>query len=743
MRARRDQLAIETMAPLATAAAFANAGGELATKPGFAAFRPLDRVFAGGQLLRGRVDQRERVACRFTLGQGEDAAIGAGHGREVGFAPIREFFADALQSLALLRQFDDAGHDRIGIRIDEESVDFVGDALDIGAHARGDHRHAEIAQLRQRVAEGLGHGRHQHRGVGGEAGEHAGQFLALVVEHDVHARAAEERMRIRAGAEQEDVGMLAQARQYLLEQLRTLAAAHAARDDQAQARARRNRAAARRGCRPWRQPVRDHRRGQRGQWRGQAQVVGQRRAARRGQGRLRGQQGRHGLVAQPLPVAGIGLGEFAICAERGQVGAALRLVEGQRGIAEVAMQDRPQRVVVVDNAQGRQAAAQDVEAMADQGGDDDRVDRPGLQPFAEQVAIGGIVDGGFGDRAGQGDALQRRPGHRAVMQFEPFAVALARVAAPRDQHQMACVVETPAEIAHPAFGAAAPAMQHVQHDRSAVEAGQSGRHVLGQCRAELFAQAGQRRGWLRIARVGVGCGSLQGTIARGDVAVVEQNRSAHLRPSFAIGVCACGEGGGKARAVPCGGQRREFGAIDEPALRMGETECVDAGHVGFAVRSDRQRRALAIEIVERAGGKHIVGFERTQQPRQGQRRQIGVAAQQHQAAPGQSPGHCFGQHFGPFVDEIGQAQRLRMPGQGRAGAEQGELRSTGQLRPRRRQPGLAAGSGAVHAEADGIRRQFRHDRPVRKRTRIIGDGDRQCHERRWRVLGRKRRAGIG
>jgi quinol monooxygenase YgiN len=136
-------------------------------------------------------------------------------------------------------QLKEAELDRVlffgGIRLDQESVDAIVDAFDIGAHARGNHRQAEIAQFGQHVAERLCDSRHQHGCIRAQPGQQLGQLIALVIEYDMHAPLAEEGMRIGACAKQEDIGVFAQPRQHLLEQLRTLAATHAARNDQAQA----------------------------------------------------------------------------------------------------------------------------------------------------------------------------------------------------------------------------------------------------------------------------------------------------------------------------------------------------------------------------------------------------------------------------------------------------------------------------------------------------------------------------
>ena len=63
---------------------------------------------------------------------------------------------------------------------------------------------------------------------------------------------------------------------------------------------------------------------------------------------------------------GIGVRKLAIRILRSQVCNTLGVIEGQLCIAEIAMQHRPQRIVVVDDAGGWQAGAHGIEAMPDQ-----------------------------------------------------------------------------------------------------------------------------------------------------------------------------------------------------------------------------------------------------------------------------------------------------------------------------------------------------------------------------------------
>jgi hypothetical protein len=106
----------------------------------------------------------------------------------------------------------------------------------------------------------------------------------------------------------------------------------------------------------------------------QAQVIRQCRLTRRNQLHTCRQKLAHGRIAYRFPVNRIGVGELAIGSQRGQVRGALGLVEWQAGVTEIAMQQRPQRIVVVHDPQGRQARVENIQAMSDQRRDNDCID---------------------------------------------------------------------------------------------------------------------------------------------------------------------------------------------------------------------------------------------------------------------------------------------------------------------------------------------------------------------------------
>ena len=166
--------------------------------------------------------------------------------------------------------------------------------------------------------------------------------------------------------------------------------------------------------------------------------------------------------------------------------------------------------MVVHDAHRRQPCAQDIHTVSDQRGDDDCVDCVAAQPFAEQMPVGAIVDRRFGNRIGQGQSLQGWTDERSVVQLQPFAGTFARMTAACDENQVAGCGKGLAEIADPAFGTAAPAMQHVQQYRSIIQTRPVRVDATGEGLANADAQRSQRRRWQRVARVGAGDCALQG-----------------------------------------------------------------------------------------------------------------------------------------------------------------------------------------------------------------------------------------
>jgi hypothetical protein len=387
------------------------------------------------------------------------------------FRACGQALSNVRERIAVARKFADARDERVGVRGDQETIDAVLDAFDERADARRDHGQGEAAQFRQRVAEGFGDGRQQQRRVGTQAREQVGQVVAAIVEQDVDAAFSEQLLRVGTGAEQEQLGVFAQTWQRCGEQLRALAGADAADHDEAQFPAFGWRFGLRRIVRPCGQSMLNHRVAQcRELWR-EAQLIGKRRSARRDERHLRLDERAHERIAQAFPVRGIAVREHVVAARIGEVAFALRIVERERGVAEIAMQRRPQRIVVVQDADRRQVCAQRVEAVADQRGDDDRVDAVGAHDVREQVAIRIVAERSVCNCARKRPARERRAGHRAVVQFQPFAMPAPREAAARDQHEVMRLRVGRGEVAHPALGAAAPAVQDVQDHGFGVEAG--------------------------------------------------------------------------------------------------------------------------------------------------------------------------------------------------------------------------------------------------------------------------------
>ena len=407
----------------------------------------------------------------------------------------------------------------------------------------------------------------------------------------------------------------------------------------------------------------------------------------------------------------IGIGELAIRTLCGEIGNALGIVEGQGGIAEITMQQRPQRIVVVDDAGGRQTRAQGIQAVPDQRGNDDRINRVLGKQFAEQATIARVVHIGIGNGAGQGNAAQRRSVERSIVQFKPFAVTPALMAAAGFQDQVIGRREGTAEIAYPTFGTTAPAMQDMQDHRSCRQRRAGRCRRRGQCHGELRAQSGQCRRRQRIARVRALPGTGKGVAAGTDITMIEHDRA------------PCARALGQALAMPGRCQRRDFAHLDQSMARMGVAKRVDVRDIRFAEQARRQGRACRIEIVQRAGGKHIGLLECAQQARQCQRWQFGIAAHDQQVPLRQAQRQCPGQRLGGCVGEIAKAQRLAVPVHRRRCPEQDKGRAFRHLRHGCGQPGVGAGECTMHAEAGGFRQGFQHD----KRLRIIGDAGAHCH----------------
>ncbi len=161
LRARLDQLAVEPVPPFAAPPAFALGGGQVGAYGAFALARLHEGVFERGLVQRLRAGRGQRIARDGARRQVEQSGVGLCGFRRRRLAFAGEPGAHRVERLAPLRQRVDAGDDRLDVGVDEEAVAAVLDAFGQGADARGDHRQAEAAQLRQDVAEGFRDGRQQ------------------------------------------------------------------------------------------------------------------------------------------------------------------------------------------------------------------------------------------------------------------------------------------------------------------------------------------------------------------------------------------------------------------------------------------------------------------------------------------------------------------------------------------------------------------------------------------------------
>lgn len=412
-----------------------------------------------------------------------------------------------------------------GLRRREEAVLAVVDPFEETAERGRDRGYAERAHLAQRVAEGLGHRRRQQREVGPDPRHVGGQLAAFVVELDVDAALAEVGLAGLAAAQEIHVGELDQPRQHPVEQVAALGAVDPAGHQQHRARpAGRRRVDDR--CVEGREPMGDDAPGQCGEARldaDQVSACGEARRDQRGAGR------KHQLDparAKRRPEGRIALVEGQVGGGGERRGQSLGRETGRIG-AEVGVQDRPARIVVVGHDQRRQPRRQRVERVADERRDHDRVDREVADHGGERGAPGGMRDRGRGDRPVEHEAPQRRRArHRGQHQLEHLPVATPPGMAARDQRQVAMGLVGRREIVDEAVDAAAPAVDHVQHDRSAVEAGQG--RDRGRDRREAAAQDLERRCRRCVARIGGQGGAMQRRARRADVERVHDETTDRL-----------------------------------------------------------------------------------------------------------------------------------------------------------------------------------------------------------------------
>ena len=177
------------------------------------------------------------------------------HRRAVAQRDRGEPLAHRGQCRRIVEQGRDAGDDGVGPWRHGPAVHAVDHALGEAPDRGGEHRHAQRLQLAQRVAPGLGHAGRDQGQVRRDPGHVRRQFVARVVEFDVHARAAEPVEAAGAGAEQVEVAARGQRGDHLAQEFSALAALyppqhqHARLAGVARRGARRPRSRARRGSR--------------------------------------------------------------------------------------------------------------------------------------------------------------------------------------------------------------------------------------------------------------------------------------------------------------------------------------------------------------------------------------------------------------------------------------------------------------------------------------------------------------
>ena len=297
----------------------------------------------------------------------QQIAVVARHVVECAVRNFRQHIARAEQQAAVRIQSRDQCGDIRRIRRDEKTIDAVANAFGERAEPRGDDGNPEADQFGQCVAERFREVRQDERCIGRDLRKQRGQFVAAIVEQDVHIGLAEKFFAFRSGAEQEYLRVRTNLRQQFAQHRRGFAAPHASEHHQAQAftlrRWRQRQCGVRR---PARRAVRDDVPGQRADAWLQLDEESERRSARRDQRRANAQQFVGETFAQIAPVGGIALGEFESVVGGGQVGGHLPIVEGDRVVVEIPVQQRPQRIEIVHEIRRGQSGAQGIQAVADQ-----------------------------------------------------------------------------------------------------------------------------------------------------------------------------------------------------------------------------------------------------------------------------------------------------------------------------------------------------------------------------------------
>ena len=166
-------------------------------------------------------------------------------------------------------------------------------------------------------------------------------------------------------------------------------------------------------------------------------------------------------------MAGIGLAEQSRRAWFSQFSCQRGFVEGIAAWIAAVVQQRPERVNVVYADRGRQAGAQDIEAMADQRGHQHGTDAPFGDDGVKEAMHFRRMRGGILDRVGQLPRAQCRC-VEVGEQRQPTAEGRFEIVVLRQQEQVVALVIASLEVTGKAFDAATPRMQHVQHDGATV-----------------------------------------------------------------------------------------------------------------------------------------------------------------------------------------------------------------------------------------------------------------------------------
>ena len=348
--------------------------------------RTLQLVQAGDRLGFGEVEVcggPGRALCPHDLA-GTQVPIRRHHSVHTRRGPARQVSADHGELLRVLRQVPDLLDQGVRIGGHAPPRDPGLDAFREAAQRRGEYGNGEGVHLRQGVAEGFRDGGGQQGQVGGEFVQQSAQVLPVVLKDDVDPAPAEEPFTAFPGAQERHLGDVEQARQGRFEEGGALAGLDAAGNDHAQLSVP-PLPGGHRVVRERRQSMRDdrHRVGIEPRIDQGLHIAGGRggRDANHGRGRVRI------LLAQAPPV---------LRREAVKLFVRPRVVQGALEIAPVFLrmdaQQGPCGKRVMQHLHRGQVRAQGIEAMADQGRDDDAAHAETSTNEVEHLAV--LVMGG-------------------------------------------------------------------------------------------------------------------------------------------------------------------------------------------------------------------------------------------------------------------------------------------------------------------------------------------------------------